>query len=121
MLLLRSGGAIGNIASMAGHRASVRPAHDAACKAAVVGFTRSIVQERVPRGIGANCVSPGIIATPITEAIMASSGAALIAATPMQRFGTPEEVASFIAFLASDAARFVTGETIHINGGLYMD
>jgi 3-oxoacyl-[acyl-carrier protein] reductase len=119
MLLLRSGGAIGKIASMAGHRGSVRPAHDAACKAAVVGFTRSIVQERVPRGIGANCVSPGIIATPITEAIMASSGAALIAATPMQRFGTP--VASVIAFLASDAARFVTGETIHINGGLYMD
>jgi 3-oxoacyl-[acyl-carrier protein] reductase len=121
MPLMRSGGAIVNIASMAGHRGSVRHAHYAACKAAVLGFTRSLVHELAPRGIRANCVSPGIIATPMTEAIMARNGAALIAATPMRRFGAPEEVASVIAFLASDAAGFVTGETIHINGGIYMD
>jgi 3-oxoacyl-[acyl-carrier protein] reductase len=121
MPVIRSGGAVVNIASMAGHRGSVRHAHYAACKAAVLGFTRSLVHELAPRGIRANCVSPGIIATPMTEAIMARNGAALIAATPMRRFGTPEEVASVIAFLASDAAAFVTGETIHINGGIYMD
>ena len=121
MPLLRKGGSIVNIASMAGHRGSVRHAHYAACKSAVLGFTRSVVHELAPRGIRANCVSPGIIATPMTESIMAQNGAALIAATPMKRFGTPEEVASVIAFLASDAAAFVTGETIHINGGLYMD
>lgn len=121
MLLLRNGGSIVNIASMAGHRGSVRHAHYAACKAAVLAFTRSLVHELSQRGVRANCVSPGIIATPMTEAIMAQNGAALIAATPMRRFGTPEEVASVIAFLASDAAAFVTGETIHINGGLYMD
>ncbi|WP_137127834.1 SDR family NAD(P)-dependent oxidoreductase [Roseomonas sp. HF4] len=121
MPVIRSGGAIVNIASMAGHRGSVRHAHYAACKAAVLGFTRSLVHELAPRGIRANCVSPGIIATPMTEAIMARNGAALIAATPMKRFGTPEEVASVVAFLASDAAAFVTGETIHINGGIYMD
>lgn len=121
MPLLRRGGAVVNIASMAGHRGSVRHAHYAACKAAVLGFTRSLVHELAPRGIRANCVSPGIIATPMTEAIMRENGAALIAATPMRRFGTPEEVASVIAFLASDAAAFVTGETIHINGGIYMD
>lgn len=121
MPLLRHGGSIVNIASMAGHRGSVRHAHYAACKSAVLGFTRSIVHELAPRGIRANCVSPGIIATPMTEQIMASNGTALIAATPMRRFGTPEEVASVIAFLASDAAAFVTGETIHINGGIYMD
>jgi 3-oxoacyl-[acyl-carrier protein] reductase len=121
MPVIRHGGSIVNIASMAGHRGSVRHAHYAACKSAVLGFTRSIVHELAPRGIRANCVSPGIIATPMTEAIMASNGAALIAATPMKRFGTPEEVASVIAFLASDAAAFVTGETIHINGGIYMD
>jgi 3-oxoacyl-[acyl-carrier protein] reductase len=121
MPLLRKGGSIVNIASMAGHRGSVRHAHYAACKSAVLGFTRSIVHELAPRGIRANCVSPGIIATPMTESIMAQNGAALIAATPMKRFGTPEEVASVIAFLASDAAAFVTGETIHINGGIYMD
>ena len=119
--LLRKGGSIVNIASMAGHRGSVRHAHYAACKSAVLGFTRSVVHELAPRGIRANCVSPGIIATPMTESIMAQNGAALIAATPMKRFGTPEEVASVIAFLASDAAAFVTGETIHINGGIYMD
>ncbi|MBR0651683.1 SDR family oxidoreductase [Roseomonas terrae] len=121
MPLLRSGGSIVNMASMAGHRGSVRHAHYAACKAAVLGFTRSLVHELSPRGIRANCVSPGIIATPMTEEIMARNGAALLAATPMRRFGSPEEVASAIAFLASDAAAFVTGETIHINGGLYMD
>lgn len=121
MPLLRKGGSVVNIASMAGHRGSVRHAHYAACKAAVLAFTRSLVHELSPRGVRANCVSPGIIATPMTEAIMAQNGAALIAATPMKRFGTPEEVASVIAFLASDAAAFVTGETIHINGGLYMD
>ncbi len=121
MPVLRKGGSIVNIASMAGHRGSVRHAHYAACKAAVLGFTRSIVHELSPRGVRANCVSPGIIATPMTEAIMRDNGAALIAATPMRRFGSPEEVASVIAFLASNAAAFVTGETIHINGGLYMD
>jgi 3-oxoacyl-[acyl-carrier protein] reductase len=121
MPLLRRGGAVVNIASMAGHRGSVRHAHYAACKAAVLGFTRSLVHELSPRGVRANCVSPGIIATPMTEAIMRENGAAMIAATPMKRFGTPEEVASVIAFLASDAAAFVTGETIHINGGIYMD
>ncbi|MBW6396311.1 SDR family oxidoreductase [Roseomonas sp. HJA6] len=121
MPVLRKGGAIVNIASMAGHRGSVRHAHYAACKAAVLGFTRSLVHELSPRGVRANCVSPGIIATPMTEAIMRDNGAALVGATPMRRFGSPEEVASVIAFLASDAAAFVTGETIHINGGLYMD
>ena len=121
MPLLRKGGSVVNIASMAGHRGSVHHAHYAACKAAVLAFTRSLVHELSPRGIRANCVSPGIIATPMTEAIMAQNGAALIAATPMRRFGSPLEVASVIAFLASDAAAFVTGETIHINGGLYMD
>lgn len=121
MPLLRQGGSIVNIASMAGHRGSVRHAHYAACKAAVLGFTRSLVHELSPRGIRANCVSPGIIATPMTEGVMASNGASLLAATPMRRFGSPDEVASVIAFLASEAAAFVTGETIHINGGLYMD
>jgi 3-oxoacyl-[acyl-carrier protein] reductase len=121
MPLLREGGSIVNIASMAGHRGSVRHAHYAACKAAVLGFTRSLVHELSPRGVRANCVSPGIIATPMTEAVMAQNGPTLIANTPMRRFGTPEEVASVIAFLASPAAAFVTGETIHINGGLYMD
>jgi 3-oxoacyl-[acyl-carrier protein] reductase len=120
MPLLRRGGAVVNIASMAGHRGSVRHAHYAACKAAVLGFTRSLVHELSPRGVRANCVSPGVIATPMTEAIMRENGAALIAATPMKRFGTPEEVASVIAFLASDAASYVTGETIQINGGSYM-
>jgi 3-oxoacyl-[acyl-carrier protein] reductase len=121
MPLLRRGGAVVNIASMAGHRGSVRHAHYAACKAAVLGFTRSLVHELSPRGVRANCVSPGIIATAMTEAVMRDNGAALLAATPMRRFGTPEEVASVIAFLASDAAGFVNGETIHINGGIYMD
>ena len=121
MPLLRRGGSVVNIASMAGHRGSVRHAHYAACKAAVLGFTRSLVHELSPGGVGANCVPPGILEPPLPGGSMRKTGAALIAATPMRRFGTPAEVASVIAFLASDAAAFVTGETIHINGGIYMD
>ena len=117
--VLRDGGAVVNIASMAGHRGSYQHAHYAAAKGAVLSFTRSLALELAPR-VRANAVSPGLIDTPMVKPLMAARGAALLDATPLKRLGTSEEVATVIAFLCSDAASFVTGETIHVNGGLHV-
>lgn len=117
--LLRDGGAIVNIASMAGHRGSYQHAHYAAAKGAVLSFSRSLALELAPR-IRVNAVSPGLIDTPLIKPLLAARGDELIRATPLKRLGTPEEVARAIAFLCSDWASFVTGETLHVNGGLYI-
>lgn len=117
--LLRDGGAIVNIASMAGHRGSYRHAHYAAAKGAVLSFSRSLAIELAPR-IRVNAVSPGLIDTSMIEPLLASRGEELISATPLKRLGRPEEVAHAIAFLCSDLASFITGETLHINGGLHI-
>lgn len=117
--LLREGGAIVNIASMAGHRGSFRHAHYAAAKGGVLSFTRSLALELAPR-IRANAVSPGLIDTPMIESLFTPNSDRLIESTPLKRLGRPVEVATVVAFLCSDLASFVTGETIHINGGLYI-
>lgn len=117
--LLRDGGAIVNIASMAGHRGSYQHAHYAAAKGAVLTFSRSLALELAPR-IRVNSVSPGLIDTPMVRPLLAARGEELIAATPLKRLGRPEEVARAIAFLCSDWASFINGETLHINGGLHM-
>ncbi|RFS87389.1 SDR family oxidoreductase [Actinomadura spongiicola] len=117
---LRAGSSIVNVASVAGHRGSALHAHYAASKAGVLSLTRTLAWEFGPRGIRVNAVSPGVIETPMTERLMATRGRAAIAATPLGRFGRPEEVAAVIAFLAGDAAGFVTGEHVHVNGGWFM-
>jgi 3-oxoacyl-[acyl-carrier protein] reductase len=114
------GGAIVTLASIAGHRGSAGHAHYAAAKGAVLAFTRSLAAELSPRGIRANAVSPGLIDTPMIAAMMAERGPGLVAQTPLRRLGTPDEVAGAVLFLASDLASFVTGETLHVNGGLYI-
>lgn len=114
------GGAIVTLASIAGHRGSAGHAHYAAAKGAVLAFTRSLAAELSPRGIRANAVSPGLIETPMIAATMTERGPGLVAATPLRRLGTPGEVAGAVLFLASDLAGFVTGETLHVNGGLYI-
>jgi 3-oxoacyl-[acyl-carrier protein] reductase len=116
---LRDGGAIVNIASMAGHRGSYQHAHYAAAKGAVLSFTRSLAVELAPR-VRVNAVSPGLIDTPMVVPLLKARGPQLIDQTPLKRLGTPAEVARVIAFLCSDWASFVTGETVHINGGLYI-
>ena len=117
--LLREGGAIVNIASMAGHRGSYQHAHYAAAKGAVLTFSRSLALELAPR-VRVNAVSPGLIDTPMVQPLLAARGEELIAATPLRRLGQPVEVARAIAFLCSDWASFINGETLHINGGLYI-
>lgn len=114
-----AGGAIVTIASIAAHRGSAGHAHYAASKGGVLALTRSMARELAPR-IRVNAVSPGIIATPMVESLLRAQGDSLRAQTPLGRFGDPREVASVIAFLCSDAASFITGETIHVNGGLLI-
>ncbi|MFS8039101.1 SDR family NAD(P)-dependent oxidoreductase [Xanthobacter sp. AM11] len=113
------GAAIVNVASMAGHRGSVGHADYAAAKGAVLTFSRTLAMELAPR-VRVNAVSPGLIDTPMVSGLMAGSGAALLASTPLKRLGTPQEIARVVAFLCSDWASFVTGETVHVNGGLYI-
>ncbi len=117
--LLRDGGAVVNIASVAGHRGSPGYAHYSATKGAVLTFTRALAAELAPR-VRANAVSPGLIDTAMITSHLARRGEALLKATALQRVGRPEEVANTIAFLCSDLASYITGETIHINGGLYI-
>jgi len=117
--LLRDGGAIVNIASVAGHRGSYQHAHYSAAKGAVLAFSRSLALELAPR-IRVNAVSPGLIDTAMIRPLLAAGGEELLAATPLKRLGKPEEVARAIAFLCSDWASFITGETLHVNGGLYI-
>ncbi|WBL19393.1 SDR family NAD(P)-dependent oxidoreductase [Citricoccus sp. NR2] len=109
-----------NFDSLAGARGSRTHAHYAATKAAVTAFGRSLALEVGHRGIRVNSVAPGIIRTSMTDRLVDGSGEALLAQTPLGRFGTAEEVASVVLFLCSDASSFINGEVIHINGGLYM-
>ncbi|WP_343653640.1 SDR family NAD(P)-dependent oxidoreductase [Herbaspirillum sp.] len=117
---LREGSSIVNLASLAAQRGSYAHAHYAAAKGAVISFSRSLALELAPK-TRVNAVSPGIIATPMTRELLASKGPALLQSTPLGRLGTAEEVAGSIAFLCSPLAAFITGETLQVNGGLYIN
>lgn len=118
--VMKPGSAIVTMASEAAHRgASIAHAHYGASKGGVLGLTMSLARELAP-GIRVNTVSPGSIDTPMISALMAQRGAEIIAGTPLRRLGMPREVADAVAFLCSDAAAYITGQTIHVNGGSYM-
>jgi 3-oxoacyl-[acyl-carrier protein] reductase len=118
--LLKSRGAIVAVASIAAHRGSFAHAHYAAAKGGVVSFVRSLALELAPN-IRVNAVSPGIIDTPLVTELLKTSGQQILASTPLIRLGQPDEVALATLFLASEAASFITGEVLHVNGGFYMD
>jgi 3-oxoacyl-[acyl-carrier protein] reductase len=119
MMKARSGRII-NIASVVGASGNAGQTNYAAAKAGMFGFTKSLAQEVGSRGITVNAVAPGFIDTDMTRELPDSQREALLAAIPLGRLGAPEEIASVVAFLASNAAAYVTGETIHVNGGMYM-
>jgi 3-oxoacyl-[acyl-carrier protein] reductase len=116
---LRDNSAVVMVSSIAAHRGSAMHAHYAAAKGGVLSLMRSLALELAPR-TRVNAVSPGIIESEMTRTLVAARGEQLVAQTPLGRLGRPGEVASVIAFLCSDAASFITGETIHVNGGLYV-
>jgi 3-oxoacyl-[acyl-carrier protein] reductase len=113
-------GRIINITSIVGITGNPGQVNYSAAKAGVLGFTKSLAQEVASRGITVNAVAPGFIATDMTKALSEEQRAVLAGRIPMERLGAPEDVASAVLFLASPQAGYITGETLHVNGGLYM-
>jgi 3-oxoacyl-[acyl-carrier protein] reductase len=114
-------GRIINITSVVGHMGNPGQANYCASKAGVSGLTRSLARELGSRNITVNCVAPGFIDTDMTKALDEKQRESMLAAVPLARLGTPEDVAEAVAFLASTAASYITGSTIHVNGGMYME
>ena len=119
-MMRRRAGRIINIASISGVFGNPGQGNYAASKAGLVGMTKSLAREVAARGITANCIAPGFISTPMTDALTEKQVEAIAAAIPAQSFGEPEDIAAATVFFASDEASYVTGETMHVNGGMIM-
>jgi 3-oxoacyl-[acyl-carrier protein] reductase len=111
-------GRIINIASVVGITGNIGQANYAASKAGVIGFTKSVARELAPRGITVNAIAPGFIKTKMTDAISDEAKSAALSKIPLGTFGTPEDVANVVAFLASDKAAYITGQVIKVDGGM---
>lgn len=112
-------GRIVNISSVVGHMGNAGQTNYAAAKAGMTGFTKSLAAEVGSRGITVNCVAPGFIATDMTAELPEDIKNQMLARIPAGRLGNVEEIAATVAFLASPAAAYITGETVHVNGGMY--
>ena len=118
----RRSGAILNISSVAGKRGDfIGNAHYTAAKAGIIGLTRSLAMHAAPHGVRVNALAPGLVATDLTEGMSEAMRATTLARIPAGRLGRPEEIASVALFLVSDAASYIVGETVSVNGGSYMD
>jgi len=113
-------GRIINVSSVVGSMGNAGQANYAASKAGMEGFSRSLAREVGSRGITINCVAPGFIDTDMTRSLPDAQREALLAQIPLARLGQAEEIAKAVSFLASAGAGYITGETIHVNGGMYM-
>ena len=113
-------GRIVNITSIVGHTGNIGQSNYSASKAGIIGMTKSLAIEYAKKNITLNCVSPGFIQSRMTDNIIESVKSVLTSKIPMSRLGNGEDVANSVAFLSSDQASYITGETIHVNGGMYM-
>jgi 3-oxoacyl-[acyl-carrier protein] reductase len=117
-MLKRRYGRIVNVSSVIGFIGNAGQSNYAASKAGIVAFTKSVAKEVASRGITVNAVAPGFIDTPMTRVLSEEARRALLSTIPMGRVGLPEDVANVVAFLASDSASYITGHTLHVNGGM---
>jgi 3-oxoacyl-[acyl-carrier protein] reductase len=119
MVKQRSGRII-NLASVVGVMGNVGQANYVASKAGMIGLTKTVAKELGARGITVNAVAPGFIETDMTAVLSDKVRAFMLSMVPLQRAGTPQDVADAITFLASDQAAYITGQVIHVTGGMYM-
>ncbi len=119
MMKARTGRII-SIASVVGAMGNAGQTNYSAAKAGIMGFTKSLAKEVGSRNITVNCVAPGFIDTDMTKALPEAQRTALLAHIPLGKLGAPEDIANAVAFLASDQASYITGATLHVNGGMYM-
>jgi 3-oxoacyl-[acyl-carrier protein] reductase len=119
-MMRRRFGRIIGITSVVGVVGNPGQANYAAAKAGMIGLSKALAAEVATRGITVNCVAPGFIASPMTDALTPEQKARIGGAIPMGRLGAPEDVAASVVFLASDQAGYITGQTIHVNGGMAM-
>lgn len=113
-------GRVINVTSIVGAMGNPGQANYVAMKAAVVGFSKSVALEVASRNITVNCVAPGFIQTDMTDALADDQRDQLLSKIPMKRMGAPEDIAQMVCFLASDQASYMTGQTLHVNGGMYL-
>lgn len=114
-------GRIINIASVVGYTGNAGQSMYSATKGAITAFTKSIAQDLAQFGILCNCVAPGFIQTDMTDALPEQAKDAIMAKIPLKKFGAPEDIAAAVAFLAGDGAKYITGSTIHVNGGMFTN
>jgi 3-oxoacyl-[acyl-carrier protein] reductase len=119
-MMRRRWGRVVNITSIVGVTGNPGQANYAAAKAGLIGMSKSLAQELASRGITVNCLAPGFTATPMTDVLTDEQKKATLARVPMDRLGTPDEIAAGVVYLASEEAAYVTGQTLHINGGMAM-
>ena len=113
-------GKIVNITSVVGHTGNVGQANYAASKSGIIGFSKSLALEYAKKNINVNCVSPGFIQTQMTDKIDPKYKELIVSKIPSNRLGSTDDVANVVIFLSSDLANYITGETIHVNGGMYL-
>jgi 3-oxoacyl-[acyl-carrier protein] reductase len=119
-MMRRKWGRIINISSVVAVTGNPGQANYCASKAGMIGMSKALAQEIASRGVTVNCVAPGFIKTPMTDALTEEQQKRITANIPAQRFGLPQDVAASVAFLASAEAAYITGQTLHVNGGLLM-
>jgi 3-oxoacyl-[acyl-carrier protein] reductase len=119
-MMRRRYGRIVNIGSVVGTTGNAGQGNYAAAKAGLVGLTKALAAEVASRNITVNCLAPGFIESPMTEALNDKQREAILGTVPMARLGSGEDIAAAVVYLASDEARYVTGHTLHVNGGMVM-